>query len=92
MKAFEEPNSGPSLWMIVQTSVVVTLWIVSVNWRLKLVYLVEELWEKGRFFKNVRLDDSRENAPVERAFKVKFEFSGSKTSQRKDEVKRKFQR
>jgi hypothetical protein len=38
----------------------------------KVLDLVEELKDKGRFVKNVRLDDNRENAPLKVIVKRNF--------------------
>jgi hypothetical protein len=61
------------------------------------VELVEELKDKGRFVKYVRLDDARENYSIERASKekylgIKFEFSVPRTPQRNGKFKRKLQK
>jgi hypothetical protein len=64
--------------------------------KIKVFELVEKLKYKGRFSKYVRLDDTGENASIERAFKgkclcIKFEFSGPTTPQSNGKVERKFQ-
>jgi hypothetical protein len=62
----------------------------------KFVDLFEELKDKRRFIKFIRLDDAAENASNERARKekclgIKFEVSSPRISQRNRKVKRKFQ-
>jgi hypothetical protein len=60
------------------------------------IEVAEDFKDKGRFVKYVRLDDSGENASIERAFKekwlvIEFEFRGPRTLQRNEKVKIKFQ-
>jgi hypothetical protein len=59
------------------------------------VELVEDLKERGRFVKYIRLNDAGKNASIERPCKdeclgIKFEFSVPRTTKRNGKVERSF--
>jgi ubiquinone/menaquinone biosynthesis C-methylase UbiE len=62
----------------------------------KLVQLIEDLKDKGKFVNFTRLDDAGENTSIERAYKekysgIKFEFSDPRALHRNGKDERKFQ-
>jgi hypothetical protein len=91
MRALEELSSG----FIVDNNYCRSYFVKSEDHlKTKVVELVKDLKDKGRFVKYVRPDDSGENASIKRACKekcldVKFEFSSPNdtTEERKSQKK-----